>query len=149
MNFFITILNTNITTNTSVIVGSSGTFTYTLPSDSNIQLSNISLSVADTINYGNSYIKSNLVTINTVAGPVNANLTTSSYTLMGIQASFNINISVWNQSYPLSMYVYLASSLGGTVVYSFGSKNLSVKNNAYSISFNATIPLGGVTQGTY
>jgi hypothetical protein len=77
----------------------------------------VELDVQDTPLYNSGYIKSNIITLNSVIGPVNAIISPTTYSQSGGDQSFDINLPNWDWTYISSgativnqIYLYLSGN---------------------------------------
>ena len=122
-------------------INSDGTFTYTRINNT---LPGVTLELYDNVQY----IKSNIVTFNSVIGLVNPLLLSPSYLIYNISTYFNIKLQIWNASYPSNVYIYLLDNINN-VSYVFGQYSVTLINSIYYVQFNATISLGSLSSGSY
>jgi hypothetical protein len=119
-------------------IGSDGKFTY---SNTVNTFPGITIRLSD----NNNYLKSDIITLNTIAGPVDPVLISNPYTIINTNANYTIKLTRWNSTYPSKMYIYIGSSISN-VIYSFGYQNVNVVNNNIRFSANITT---NISAGVY
>ena len=144
LNIFYTTYDSNLIVD-QVTINSNGTFSYV---NTNNTLPSITISLSDSTTYESGYIKSNIYTVNSIIGPVNANLTTEPYTLLGTNKTYNIILTNWNTSYSSinNLYIYLGTNID-TAVYTYGLKTIQFDGTNYFINYIGVV--SNITQGSY
>ena len=144
LNLFYTTLYDSNTLSELVTIDNTGAFTYT---NTNNTLPGVKLAISDSTTYGTGYIESNEFVIDAIASPINPILLSNPFSLNNATITVNIQLTIYNASYPASLYAYLGYDIN-TLVYSMGSHPVTTPDNInYSLTF--TVTLGNITPGEY
>ena len=135
LNLFYTISSDDTLTVTPTTINTNGTFTYV---DYDNTLPGVTIAVSNAETYSSGYIKSNIYTLYSTIGPINATITASSI-IKNKTLSTTILLPNWNSSYNItSLYVYIGSN-PNTLIESFGLQTIFLDtDNVYKMTFNVT-----------
>jgi hypothetical protein len=137
-------LGTTTPVSQTITINQNGNFSFTTQVT---KYPTISFAISESNVYSTGYLETDPYIIPTIIGPVNAFFNNQSYVITTKPTNYSILLQNWDSTYPFSqLYVFVVDT-NNNLLWNFGAKSISLINNVYYLTFNATI--GGIETGGY